>query len=58
LFVAQALVLVSYALAPRPAELSFGRVELGSMILAVLIDAMVSGDGRSNWFKGIQFIKV
>ena len=31
---------------------------MGSMFLAVLIGAMVSGDGRSNWFKGIQLITV
>jgi Ca2+:H+ antiporter len=58
LFVAPALVLVSYAIAPRPLELSFGRAELGSMFLAVLIGAMVSGDGRSNWYKGVQLTTV
>ncbi|HTM10977.1 MAG TPA: calcium/proton exchanger [Verrucomicrobiae bacterium] len=58
LFVAPVLVLASYALAPRPLELSFGRAELGSMFLAVLIGAMVSGDGRSNWYKGVQLITV
>jgi Ca2+:H+ antiporter len=58
LFVAAALVLVSYAVAPRPLELSFGRAELGSMFLAVLIGAMISGDGRSNWYKGVQLITV
>ena len=45
LFVAPALVLLSYAVAPQPLELSFGRAELGTMFLAVLIGAMVSGDG-------------
>ena len=58
LFVAPALVLVSYALAPQPLELSFGRAELGSLLFAVLIGAMVSGDGRSNWYKGVQLITV
>jgi len=58
LFVAPLLVLVSYAVAPRPLELSFGRAELGSMLFAVLIGAMVSGDGRSNWYKGVQLITV
>src|SRR5437867_5729687 len=58
LFVAPALVLLSYAVAPQPLELSFGRAELGSMFLAVLIGAIVSGDGRSNWYKGVQLIKV
>jgi Ca2+:H+ antiporter len=58
LFVAPALVLVSYAVAPHPLELSFGRAELGSLFLAVLIGAMVSGEGRSNWYKGVQLIMV
>jgi Ca2+:H+ antiporter len=58
LFVAPALVLLSYAVASEPLELSFGRAELGSMFLAVLIGAMVSGDGRSNWYKGVQLITV
>jgi Ca2+:H+ antiporter len=58
LFVAPALVLLSYAVAPQPLELSFGRAELGSMFLAVLIGAIVSGDGRANWYKGVQLIIV
>jgi sodium/hydrogen antiporter len=28
------------------------------MFLSVLIGAMVSGDGRSNWYKGVQLITV
>jgi Ca2+:H+ antiporter len=58
LFVAPTLVLVSYAVAPHPLELSFGRAELGSLFLAVLIGAMVSGEGRSNWYKGVQLVMV
>jgi Ca2+:H+ antiporter len=58
LFVAPALVLLSYAVAPQPLELSFGRAEMGSLFLAVLIGALVSVDGRSNWYKGVQLIMV
>ena len=58
LFVAPALVLTSYALAPQPLELAFGRAELGALLFAVLIGAMVSGDGRTNWYKGVQLITV
>ena len=58
LFVAPLLVLASYVVAPHPLALSFGRAELGSMFLAILIGAMVSGDGRSNWYKGVQLITV
>ena len=58
LFVAPMLVLLSYAVAPAPLELSFGRAEIGSLFLAVLIGAIVSGDGRANWYKGVQLITV
>ena len=58
LFVAPVLVLASYVVAPNPLELSFGRAELGAMFLAILIGAMVSGDGRSNWYKGAQLTLV
>jgi Ca2+:H+ antiporter len=58
LFVAPMLVLLSYVVAPHPLELSFGRAEMGSLFLAVLISALVSGDGRSNWYKGVQLVMV
>ncbi len=58
LFVAPLLVLASYAVAPAPLALAFGRAEIGSMFLGVLIGVMVSGDGRSNWYKGVQLITV
>jgi len=54
LFVAPVLVLLSHVLGPGPMTLSFGRAEVGAMFFAVLIGAIVSGDGRSNWFKGVQ----
>lgn len=58
LFVAPLLVLASYFIAPQPLELAFGRAEIGSLLMAVLIGAMVCGDGQSNWFKGVQLITV
>lgn len=58
LFVAPLLVLASYWIAPQPLELSFGRAEIGSLFMAVIIGAMVSGDGESNWYKGVQLITV
>jgi len=58
LFVAPLLILASYFIAPHPLELSFGRAEIGSLFMAVLIGAMVCGDGQSNWFKGVQLITV
>jgi len=58
LFVAPVLVLASYFVAPQPLELSFGRAEVGALMMGVLIGTVVCGDGRSNWFKGVQLIAV
>jgi Ca2+:H+ antiporter len=58
LFVAPVLVFASLVMAPQPLELSFSRAELGTLFLAVLIGAIVAGDGRSNWYKGIQLVLV
>jgi Ca2+:H+ antiporter len=58
LFVAPVLVLASILVAPQPLELSFSRPELGTLFLAVLVGAFVAGDGRSNWYKGVQLVLV
>ena len=58
LFVAPLLVLASYFVAPQPLELAFGRAEMGSLFIAVMIGALVSGDGQGNWYKGVQLITV
>jgi Ca2+:H+ antiporter len=58
LFIAPLLVFASYFVAPVPLDLSFGRAEIGSLFIAVLIGAMVSGDGQSHWFKGVQLVTV
>jgi Ca2+:H+ antiporter len=58
LFVAPVLVLASYFIAPKPLELAFGRAEIGSLMVAVLIGWLVCADGQSNWYKGIQLFTV
>jgi len=58
LFVAPALVLASYFIAPHPLDLSFRRAEVGSLFLAVILGTIVCGDGQSNWYKGVQLITV
>jgi Ca2+:H+ antiporter len=58
LFVAPVLVLLSGVIAPHPLELSFSRAEIGTLFLGVLISAIVSGDGRANWYKGVQLTLV
>ena len=54
LFVAPVLVLLSYAVAPKPMNLGFGNSGLAIIFLAVLITGMIASDGKSNWFKGVQ----
>lgn len=58
LFVAPMLIIASYWMGPQTLELSFGRPELGALFMAVLIGVVVAGDGRTNWFKGVQLITV
>jgi len=58
LFVAPVLVFASILIAPKPLELSFSRAELGTLFLGVLVGAIVGGDGRSNWYKGVQLVLV
>jgi Ca2+:H+ antiporter len=58
LFVAPMLVLASYFLAPQPLNLSFGRAEVGSLFLGVILGALVCGDGQSNWYKGVQLLTI
>jgi len=58
LFVAPVLVLLSYFIAPQPLDLAFNRAEIGALGIAVLIGSLVSGDGQSNWFKGIQLLTI
>jgi len=58
LFVAPVLVIASLFMAPEPLELSFTRPEVGAIFMGALIGAVVAGDGRSNWYKGVQLIAV
>jgi Ca2+:H+ antiporter len=56
LFVTPVLVLASHFVAPEPLTLSFTRVEVGALFFGVLIGITVAGDGRANWFKGVQLV--
>jgi Ca2+:H+ antiporter len=58
LFVAPMLVLTSHFLAPQPLNLSFGRAEVGSLFLGVILGALVCGDGEANWYKGVQLATI
>jgi len=58
LFVAPLLVLLSYAVAPQPLLLLFPRVLVVTTFISVVVATVVIGDGRSNWFKGVQLVVV
>ncbi|QXP84094.1 calcium/proton exchanger [Methylococcus sp. Mc7] len=58
LFVAPLLVLASYFMAPRPLNLMVGNAGIMIIMLPVLLLSMLVGDGRSNWFKGVQLLSV
>ncbi|HBP64141.1 MAG TPA: calcium/proton exchanger [Desulfosporosinus sp.] len=55
LFVAPLLVFLGYFIG-RPLDLLFTGYELVVIIMATVITAMISMDGRSNWLEGAQLL--
>jgi len=58
LFVAPILVIMSMFVGPQQMNLNFPRPLIVAMFLTVILAAMVAGDGRSNWYKGVQLIMI
>jgi Ca2+:H+ antiporter len=58
LFVAPLLVILSLFVGPHQLNLTFSRPLIVALFLTVILGGMVSGDGRSNWYKGVQLIIV
>jgi Ca2+:H+ antiporter len=58
LLVAPLLVLASYVVHGSPMDLVFSPFEILAVALAVTIVAVVSLDGESNWFEGVQLIAI
>ncbi len=58
LFVAPALVLLSFLFGPAPMALVFNGYEVAALILAVLISTTLIADGESTWFEGVQLLSV
>jgi Ca2+:H+ antiporter len=56
LFVAPVLVLLSFVVGPDPMALVFNGYELGALLFAVLIANLVTQEGESNWFEGVQLL--
>jgi Ca2+:H+ antiporter len=52
LFVAPLLVFLSYVIAADPMDLAFTMGETFAILIAAMITAHVTSDGRSNWFTG------
>jgi Ca2+:H+ antiporter len=58
LFVAPVLVLLSFIVGDNPMALVFNGYELGALLFAVLIANLVTQDGESNWFEGVQLLSL
>jgi Ca2+:H+ antiporter len=56
LFAAPVLVLISFFIGPFPMALVFNGLELGAIVLAILIAQMVTQEGESTWFEGLQLL--
>ncbi|OGO60385.1 MAG: calcium/proton exchanger [Chloroflexi bacterium RBG_19FT_COMBO_49_13] len=57
LFVAPLLVFISLIIG-HPLTLVFNQLELIALIAGVLIAALVSGDGESNWLEGAELLAI
>ena len=58
LFVAPVLVLLSYAIAPRPMDLLFTNFEILAIVVSVLSIAFIAHDGETHWMEGVQLLAV
>jgi Ca2+:H+ antiporter len=58
LFVAPALVFLSYVLAPEPMDLVFSTFEIVAIGLSVLSIAFIAHDGETHWMEGVQLLAV
>jgi Ca2+:H+ antiporter len=58
LFVAPALVLVSFFIGPMPMDLQFWPGAVVMILIATLTAALVTNNGRSTWFVGVLVLMV
>jgi Ca2+:H+ antiporter len=56
LFVAPVLVIASFFIGIGPMPLVFNGFELGAILLAILVANVITHDGESNWFEGVQLL--
>jgi Ca2+:H+ antiporter len=57
LFIAPALVFISLLIG-RPMDFVFTGFEIGAVLIATLLIAVISRDGHSNWLEGLQLVGV
>jgi Ca2+:H+ antiporter len=58
LFVAPALLFLSYLIAPQPMDLLFTTFELVAIGVSVLSIGFIAHDGETNWMEGVQLLAV
>lgn len=58
LFVAPALLFLSYFIGPQPMDLIFTTLEVLAIGLSVGIMAFISHDGETHWMEGVQLLAV
>lgn len=56
LFVAPVLVIASFFIGVGPMPLVFNGFELGGILIAILVANVITQDGESNWFEGVQLL--
>jgi Ca2+:H+ antiporter len=56
LFAAPLLVVCSFFIGPGPMPFVLNGFELGALILAVVIAQVVTNEGESHWFEGLQLL--
>lgn len=58
LFVAPVLVLLSLVIGPHPMPLVFNGFELAGLVIALVTANLITADGRSTWFEGLQLLSL
>jgi Ca2+:H+ antiporter len=58
LFVAPVLVLLSLVIGPHPMPLVFNGFELAGLLIALITANLITADGRSTWFEGLQLLSL
>ena len=57
LFVAPVLVIAGHVIG-QPLGLEFTLLEVAAVMLSVTAVAHLAGDGRTNWFEGLQLLAI